>query len=199
MASPPPFDIDDLMGHADALYAFAMTRMRDHHHAQELVQDTLVAAWKKRDGFDGRSALRTWLIGILRHKILDFHRSSARTPTLQAASRTPGDNPDERDPLDLLFDARGSWKVDPNAGLDFLAEAPTEAIHRSDILEWLRHCIAELPARWRVLFTARELDHAEMAEAAALAEVKTTSAPVLLTRARHQLRACLQSFGIRPR
>lgn len=73
------------MEHAPALYGFAYARLRDHHLAQDLVQDALVAAWKSWANYQGGSSLLTWLTGILRHKILDHHRSTARRPQLSSA------------------------------------------------------------------------------------------------------------------
>ncbi|HEX7655170.1 MAG TPA: sigma factor, partial [Verrucomicrobiae bacterium] len=63
-------DVDALVAEADMLYRYALPRVRSHHVAQDLVQDTLVTAVKKFTEYQGRSALGTWLTGILRNKIL---------------------------------------------------------------------------------------------------------------------------------
>ncbi|MFV1995809.1 MAG: sigma factor-like helix-turn-helix DNA-binding protein, partial [Verrucomicrobiales bacterium] len=109
--------------------------------------------------------------------------------------------PDEEwgaDPLDYLFDAHGSWKVDPNFGLEALSESPDQVAGRHEIIDWVRFCMDRLPERLRLLFTLREIDGLPVAEAAVAAGVTTGSAAVLLTRARHQLRACLQRHEIAP-
>lgn len=173
------------------LYGYAMLRVGDHHHAEELVQDCLLAAWRQRDGWDGRSSLRTWLVGILKHKVADHHRKAARTPS--RPDMTHGqDGEEEGDPLDRLFDAHGSWKIDPSAGLGFLSESPDRALQRSELMEWISRCVANLPHRLRELFTARELDDMPVPEAALACGVSPGSAAVLLTRARQQVKVCLQ-------
>ncbi len=188
---------DILMSEAPRLYHHAYQRLQDHQHAEDLVQDTLIIAWRKRDDFDGRSTLSTWLTGIMKFKILDHFRSARRTPTAQSVGRDEK-NDWGTDPLDTLFDSRGSWRIDPNYGVELLNESPGETAQRSEVLDWVRNCIERLPERLRLLFTLREVDNLPVGEAAAAAGVTPGSAAVLLTRARHQLRACLQYHGITP-
>jgi RNA polymerase sigma-70 factor (ECF subfamily) len=68
----------DLYG--DLLYRFALSRVKDPSIAEELVQETLLAALKSRANFQGRSTARTWLIAILKHKIVDHIRKRVREP-----------------------------------------------------------------------------------------------------------------------
>ena len=64
--------------HGDALYRYAMLHTRDPHRAEDAVQETLLAALQSRDRFTGSASVRTWLIGILKHKIMDMFRRDAR-------------------------------------------------------------------------------------------------------------------------
>ena len=73
-------DPQDLAVHTRYLTAYAARAVGDRDLAQDLVQDTLVAALSAEAGFAGRSALRTWLVGILKHKIMDAYRDRARAP-----------------------------------------------------------------------------------------------------------------------
>lgn len=191
---------ETLMQEAGKLYAYAMRRVRDHHQAEDLVQDCLFTAWQKRDSFDGRSQLGTWLVGILKFKILDHFRLDERTPTRRAVE--PGKPGDEsewgHDPMDRLFDPHGSWRIDPNYGMEVLTQPVEETSRRQEILQWVAHCLERLPERLKLLFTLREVDGLAVGDAATAAGVTTGSAAVLLTRARHQLRACLQHHEIAP-
>lgn len=174
------------------LLAYARARLHDHHEAEEAVQDCLVAAWRQREDFAGRSTLRTWLIGILRHKLLDRLRARRRRPDRpDPASPAPSDD-DGYDPLDACFDAKGTWRIDPTHAMGALAECPRQSALRSELRGLLRLCLDGLPATLRRLFSLRELDQLDTREAATLAGVGAASAPVLLTRARLRLRDCLQ-------
>ena len=81
------FTLDDLMQPADSLYRFALSRVGNHHAAEDLFQDCLSAAWPRIDTFGARSSLSTWLIGIMKFKVINHFRKSKRTPTDQARSR----------------------------------------------------------------------------------------------------------------
>lgn len=190
---------DRLIAEAQPLYAYARQRVSDHQHAEDLVQETLITAWRRRETFGGRSSLSTWLFGIMKFKILDHLRSANRIPTQRAASPPPElDDELAGNTLDQLFHPSGAWKVDPNYGLELLNDSVEQTMHRSEVMEWVRRCLRRLPERLRLLFTLREVDDLPVAEAATAAGVTPGSAAVLLTRARHQLRACLQRHDVTP-
>ncbi|MDF1811873.1 MAG: sigma-70 family RNA polymerase sigma factor [Verrucomicrobiales bacterium] len=185
-----------LMAEADRLFAYARQRVGDHQQAEDLVQACLVTAWEKRGNFDGRSQLSTWLTGIMKYKILDYFRACKRDPDKHSVSAP--DETWEDDPLDQLFDAHGSWKVDPNFSLGFLNDLPSDQAHWKEILGWVQHCTDRLPDRLKMVFLLREVDELSVGEVAQAAGVTVGSAGVLLTRARHKIRTCLQSNNIAP-
>src|SRR3984885_10561146 len=89
--------------HGDCLYRYALLRLRAPDLAADAVQETFLEALRARGSFEARSSERTWLIGILRHKILDHYRRSGRE---QAALGTvPRDAA-----VESGFDRRGHWK-----------------------------------------------------------------------------------------
>ncbi len=175
------------MEHAPALYGYAYARLRNHHLAEDLVQDSLIAAWKSRENYQGGAALTSWLTGILRHKMMDHHRSASRRPveSLDARAERNGSTKD-------LFSDSGDWAIDPNHGMRDLMQSPAKAAQNSDLRKWITFCMEKLPDRLHILFTAREVDELPVADAAKVAGVTAGSAAVLLTRARQMLRLCLQ-------
>jgi len=189
--TPEEITPERLMHESSHLYGYAVLRVGDHHHSEELVQDCILAAWRQREEFDYRSSLRTWLVGILKHKILDHHRRQTRTPS------RPNDLAETQDeetghPLDGWFNSHGSWKIHPTAGLEFLNDNPSKTLRRNEVLDMISKCLTALPVKLRTLFTVRELDDLGVPEAAKAAGVAANSAAVMLTRARQKLRDCLQ-------
>lgn len=193
MSDGPPLLLETLLAETPVLLAYARARLHDHHEAEEAVQDCLLAAWAQRENFAGRSAVRTWLVGILRHKLLDRLRARRRRPDRpDPAARAPAEDDDGYDPLEACFTPQGSWRVDPTFAMAPLADSPRQSALRSELRALLRLCLDGLPTTLRRLFSLRELDQLDTREAASLAGVSAASAPVLLTRARLRLRDCLQ-------
>jgi RNA polymerase sigma factor (sigma-70 family) len=93
----------ELDSHRAYLYRYAMQQLRDANGAEDVVQETLLAALESRSAFAGRSSLRTWLTGILKHKILDLIRKQVRE--VSAESLAVGEDPEEaRAYADQFFD-----------------------------------------------------------------------------------------------
>ena len=166
-----------LARYGDALYRFALARLRRSHEAEEAVQDTLLAALRTRDQFQGRSDPRTWLIGILKRKIVDRLRSSAR----QAAEADPAE-------LDAWFDSTGHWRKPPRDWGD-----PVAFVERSDFWRVLRRCMDGLPPQMAAAFTLRTLDDNDPKEVCQELAISPSNLWVLLHRARLRLVTCLQA------
>src|SRR5688572_33451321 len=88
------------------LLRYAALQLRDRHAAEDAVQETLLAALAGEAAFAGRSNLRTWLTGILKHKIIDAIRRASR--------EGPAADADAADPDSALLDQSGHW-IDPPA------------------------------------------------------------------------------------
>ena len=173
------------MEHADVLLRYALARTGDRATAEDLVQDTLVTAITKIADFEGRSSLRTWLVGILRHKILDHFRWR---------ERHPADRPAAAEDDDPWFTDLGVWRSDPNAGLDVLD--PEHGAERSELRAILQLCIDHLPKSLHRVFVLRELEELEPDEVCSTAGISQGSLAVFIYRARQSLRACLQKQGV---
>lgn len=179
---------EDLLAHGNALLRYALARVGDRSAAEDLVQDTLVAAVGKRSEFAGESTMRTWLTGILRHKILDHYRWR---------QRHPGDRPGSDESVDAgdpepWFTSLGDWRVDPNVGLEVLDTDPAQALERSQLRAALKACIDHLPAGLHRVFVLREIEDLDPDATCEAAGISRDSLAVFLYRARQALRACMQ-------
>jgi RNA polymerase sigma-70 factor, ECF subfamily len=167
------------------LLRFASLQLRDANAAEDAVQETLLAALAGEAKFAGRSNLRTWLTGILKHKIVDSIRRSAREPTVAA-------DLDDASEFDTLFIPDGHWKTAPAAW-----DEPQSALEQKQFLGVLEQCLARLPQKTARVFMMREhlgLDTEEICKELA---ITPTHCWVLLYRARMALRLCLDEhwFG----
>jgi RNA polymerase sigma-70 factor (ECF subfamily) len=158
-------------------------QLRNADAAEDAVQETLLAALAGEAGFAGRSNLRTWLTGILKHKIIDAIRRSSRERPLEPGE---ADAPDPE--LEALFDGRGHWREPPSAWED-----PDGALHQRQFLAALEKCLAALPEKTARCFLMREHLGLETGEICKELGITATHCWVLLHRARMALRQCLDT------
>jgi len=179
-ASSDPSEWVDRYG--DYLFRYAMLRLRDRSAAEDLVQETFLAALKNRGSFTGGSSEATWLVGILKHKIADhFRRQSLEAPLEDADLR------EQPDPS--VFDASGHWTSGP---ADWGGN-PADLYREGKFLEQFRKCLSGLSPNHANAFTLREIEGAETGEICKVLNVTETNLWVILHRARMQLRRCLET------
>lgn len=181
------FDAGD---HRSYLLAIARMQLRDAALAEDVVQETLIAALACMEGFGQRASLRTWLTGILKHKILDALRARRRIPVPVSELHVP----DSRRSVRSLFDEHGAWLDKPQRWGD-----PEQALAQTDFLAVLQDCLDKLPAGTARAFLLRELMELETAEITETLAITPNHLGVLLYRARMLLRQCLEAnWFVRP-
>ena len=176
-----------LASHRSFLYNYALAKVRQPNTAEELVQETLLAAVEGQTRFNGESKLRTWLTGILKHKIIDRYRSEARNPA-RASPRFPAD-PDgqSEDTCDALFDSAGNWVNPPSAWPN-----PEQSLENQRFWEMMDSCLARLPAATARAFYLREIEGLSTEEICAELAISQSNCWVMLHRARLSLRQSLE-------
>jgi RNA polymerase sigma-70 factor, ECF subfamily len=163
------------------LLRYASLQLRDSHAAEDAVQETLLAALAGEAGFEGRANLRTWLTGILKHKIVDAIRRMSR--------EAPAASDDE---FAALFDERGHWLEMPAAWTD-----PDAALEQKGFFAALELCLGRLPAKTAQTFMMREHLGLDTGEICKELGITSTHCWVLLYRARMALRECLNKEWFR--
>lgn len=169
-----------LKEHGDYLYRYAISRLHNEDIAADLLQETLLAGWKGYDRFAGQSSLRTWLVGILKHKIIDHIRSEIRSRKITDAA--------EHDPTSRYFNHNGSWLEAPEAWRD----NPEALCQDRHFRKTLDRCISKLPEKQQQVFRMRDISGEDSDTVCKSCDITTTHLHVLLHRARLSLRICLQ-------
>ena len=189
MTTPPaptldadPFAIE-LDTHRRYLLRVAQLQLRDGELAEDVVQETLLAALKAREGFTGKSTVKTWLTGILKHKIVDAIRARQRAPVAMASLDEEADVED----FEPLFKENGAWAAPPAEWGD-----PEDALSRREFFEVMDMCLEKLPPNTARVFIMREVMDLTTEEICKELRITANNLWVILYRARMALRLCLE-------
>jgi RNA polymerase sigma-70 factor (TIGR02943 family) len=163
------------------LLRYARSQLRNDAWAEDAVSETLLAALERPQAFAGGSALKTWLVGILKHKLIDQLRRQSREATVL-------DRDDSEDLDAVMFDETGHWRETP---VDW-SDQPELLCGQRQFLAVLDACVDKLPATQGRVFMMREWLELETDEICKELTITTTNLWVLLHRARLRLRDCLQ-------
>jgi len=168
--------------HGDYLFSYALLRIKDTHVAEDLVQETLLAAIMAKNTFSNQSTIRTWLIGILKHKLIDHIRRQVREIGI-------GDliDQDEKDNMDNFFRANGRWIEKPDTFPD-----PESAFQQKEFWKVFQHCLSGLKSRQVEVFLAKEIYGMSNEDICKEFALSQTNVWVIMHRARLSLIKCLK-------
>ncbi len=164
------------------LIRIARLQLRNDAWAEDVVSETMIAALEGARDFAGQSQLKTWVVGILKHKIIDQFRKGGREVSLEAQVEAA-----EVETFDELFDASDHRASQP---LDW--GDPEASFSRVQFFEILQMCVDKLPANLGRIFMMREWLGMETSDICKELTITSTNCFVLLFRARMRLRECLE-------
>ena len=171
-------DSKQLSAHTRYLTAYALRRVSDRSLAEDLVQETLLAALSAEIEFEGRSSLRTWLTGILKHKIADVYRARVRAPLSLDALRSADDEPIE------------AGLAAHSEQFDFGGD-PLKQLEHKRFWEAFQRELGRMPARTAEAFVASEFTTADSDEVCERFGMSSGSLWVMRCRTRAALRRAL--------
>ena len=172
----PALSSDWVDAHADYLFNFALGQVRDSGVAEDLVQETFLAAVRARETFSGQSSERTWLVGILRHKIYDHLRKTCRERAVRH-DPTPANDPE-------CWEESMLWLHD----VAVESQLPSRRIELAEFRQNLELALGKLPPRIAQVFQLYEIEERPNHEVCAYMDISESNLWVMLHRARKQLR-----------
>jgi len=180
-----------LEAHGDYLYRYALARVRDAAAAEDLVQETLLAAVRGQQNHAGRSSERTWLVGIMKHKVIDHFRRVARNGSFQLNVGEAEIDFEESGPW------RGHWREE-HAPNSWTVDAG-QWLESGEFWETFHRCLSQLPQQMSIAFTLREIDGLTSTEICDILNITPNNLWVLLHRSRRKLRQLLEANWFSPR
>ena len=170
--------------YSDTLFKFACVRVGDRETAKDLVQETFLSALQNLDSFRGESAQETWLIAILKNKIIDHYRKK------EVSKSIPLIDEDGTSELDKYFDEEGEWTS--SAGPVSWNASGYEILRSKEFLEILQKCLSKLSDDRRSVFVSKYLDELDSEEICKQLELTTSNYWVIMHRAKLQIRRCIE-------
>jgi RNA polymerase sigma-70 factor (ECF subfamily) len=177
--------------YVDYLFAYARRRVREQSAAEDLVQETFLAALSTKQTFAGKSSEKTWLTGILKHKIYDYFGRRSRQPGLtHEESDLSGYN--------QLFERSDEWdghwndRFAPADWGENNGASPFRSVEAGEFQTVFSNCLNGLPERIADAFVMREVDGLTSREICTVLTISTNNYWTMMHRARLHLRQCLE-------
>lgn len=169
--------------YGDCMFRFALLRVNDTGHAEDLVQDTFLTALKVKDSFAGLSSEKTWLFGILKNKILDHYREKNKNQKYSLPLE------DYHDSCETDFDGRGHWQsFSFNWGTN-----PEKAVADKELFQIFSGCMNALSPKLRQFYVLREIEGCDSETLCSELKITSRNLWVMLHRARNRLKKCIEA------
>lgn len=160
--------------YADKLYGFALKKVFSEELAEDLVQETFLAGLQAMANFKGDSSELTWLISILKNKIIDSFRKKKIFIEEVGA--------------DNFFDENGHWKNKPLA----IGIEDGNYLENKELSKVLKECINKLPELWLAVFSLKYIDDNSTNLICSELNITKSNYWIIMHRSKLSLRACLQ-------
>lgn len=174
--------------YADALYGYAYSRINRQDIAEDLVQDTFFSALKAKDTFQFNSSEKTWLIAILKRKIIDHYRKKSTQNELNIYDKETKDGF-----ISHFFEGDGRvdhW-TDASAPKEWGKNFETK-VETDEFNSILKNCLGKLPEKWAAVFTLKNMEDLDSEEICKELQIAPSNYWVIMHRAKLQLRECMQ-------
>ncbi len=172
-----------VQNHGDYLYNYAYFRVHNKDVSQDIVQETFISALKAKESFRGESSELTWLLAILKRKVIDHFRkiSSGKEKTIS----------DYTLPFQDEGMYEGHWLMD-RLPKDWSTEADS-SLNQEEFREILEYCLSLLPPKWKSVFVLKFMEELSSEEVCKETGCSASNFWVIMHRARLKLRECVEN------
>jgi RNA polymerase sigma-70 factor (TIGR02943 family) len=173
--------------YADYLFNRALFKLSNIEQAEDIVQETFLAAYKAKETFKGEASEKTWLTSILHNKIIDAYRKNAREAKVfqQQKSNT-----------DFFEEDNGHWlenAMPKDLSLDSLAKLQQKELYASII-----NCLDKLPPQWKLISCMKLIEEENTETICKAFDINPSNFWVIMHRAKLQLRSCIEKKWTHP-
>lgn len=180
--------------YSDYLFTYAYSRVSDEEIARDLVQDTFLSALKAKNTFKGEASEKTWLVSILKRKVIDHYRKNATRKE---------ESFEESDSFKVAYEhyfrsddgsRPGHW-AGPNNPQPWNEQKT--GIEQNEFRKILSACLGKLPKAWSAVFSMKHIDEESSENICKELSISTSNYWVIIHRAKLQMRECLEKNWFR--
>jgi RNA polymerase sigma-70 factor (ECF subfamily) len=177
--------------YSDYLYSFAYARLRKEEVAHDLVQDTFFSALRAKDTFLQNASEKTWLVSILKRKIIDYYRKKSTQNELNILDKPIESEDGTRDYFfENAATAGGHWAT--SATPSQWGKTFETSVESDEFYDILKKCITKLPEKTAAAFTLKNMDDLDTEEICKELNITPSNYWVMMHRAKLMLRECLE-------
>ncbi len=177
--------------YADHLYTFAFYKIGKKEEAEDLVQETFFSAYKSRETYNGSASEKTWLMAILKNKIIDYYRKPKIT---ESFSTYLNQTEESFDNSFFNKDDFGSWN---EYITDNYFSRAADGYHLSKEFQiFLSICLEKMPHKLKAVFVSKYIDDEKTENICKAYDITPSNYWVIIFRSKLLLRNCLQKKGI---
>ncbi len=177
--------------YTDYLFSFAYYKVGKREEAEDLVQETFLSAYKSRDTYSGAASEKTWLMAILKNKIIDYYRK----PKIMDSFSTYLDQTEEAFD-NSFFDQNnyGRWKED--IGENYFSKGSDSYLISKEFQKFLHICLEQMPTKLKAVFISKYIDDEKTENICKEHGITSSNYWVIIFRSKTLLRTCLEKKGI---
>lgn len=175
--------------YSDILFNYTISRINKPEVAEDLVQETFLSALKGKDSFLGNASEKTWLIAILKRKIIDHYRKKSTQNELNIFDKDSKD-----DFMNHFFDKEGGYEghwTDNTSPQEWKKDLQT-GVEKDEFNSILKNCLGKLPEKSGAVFTLKNMEDLDSDEICKELQITPSNYWVLMHRAKLQLRECME-------
>ena len=175
-----------LKTYGDYLFSYALLKVNNRETAEDLVQDVLISAWKAKETFKGDSSEKTWLVAILKNKVIDHYR---KKDILKNTSEYLTETEDDfsKHFFEKIY---GHWLAD--AAPQQWNNSADSALQGEEFDRVLQQCVQKMPTKLIPVFIAKFLDDEDSETICKVHQISTSNYWVIIHRAKVLIRSCLE-------
>jgi len=166
--------------YSDYLFNYTISRVNDREMAQDLVSETFLAGLKSMSNFKGEASERTWLISILKRKIIDYYRKINSNKGKAEVRMTYNSD----------SEAEGDWLEERVA--DPFDKTAEDKLENSELGNAIHECLGKLPQKQADVFKMKTILGYETETICNDLNITASNLWVIIHRARTALADCME-------